>query len=244
MYDPAQLTDFRIILVEPAFEESIGYVARAMKNFGISNLSLVNPVARLGVSGRMRGGHAQDILGSLSVEASLRDALSGVSLAVGTTAQNAASPVNILRRPLTVRELGVALKNHTGTVGVVFGREGTGLTNVELGQCDTIATIPASDKYQTLNLSHAAAIVFYELFAATSKDRGELLASEDVKKTILSYFSTSAISAGLEEYKVGLTMRALRNVMGRSAIRRREASLLAGAFRQISDIVSPTSPSD
>lgn len=54
-------------MVEPEFEESIGFVARAMGNFGIADLRSVNPVAVLGSEGRIRGGHAQDILDSFTV---------------------------------------------------------------------------------------------------------------------------------------------------------------------------------
>ena len=65
-------------MVEPGFEESIGFVARAMKNFGLTSLRLVKPVADFGHDGRMRGGHAQDVLDSATVDDSLLEALDGV----------------------------------------------------------------------------------------------------------------------------------------------------------------------
>ena len=72
---------------------------------------------------------------------------------------------------MTPRELSKVLAQQAGTVGTVFGREGTGLNNHELSLCDAIVTIPASKAYQTLNLSHAAAIIFYELFKLRIKGR-------------------------------------------------------------------------
>ncbi|TMI37812.1 RNA methyltransferase [Candidatus Bathyarchaeota archaeon] len=69
--------DYRIVLVEPRFEESIGFVARAMKNFGLTSLRLVKPVTDFGHNGRMRGGHAQDVLDSTTVHESLLKALDG-----------------------------------------------------------------------------------------------------------------------------------------------------------------------
>jgi len=84
-------------------------------------------------------------------------------------------------------------------------------------------------------LSHAAPIIFYELFNSESKDAEEGLATDEVRDTILRYLSDSMTIAGVEDYKIGLTNRAVKNVLGRSAIRRREANVLAGALRRISN---------
>jgi TrmH family RNA methyltransferase len=234
------LADVRVILVEPRFEESIGFVARAMKNFGLSHLSLVNPVAILGPNGRMRGGHAQDVLDSIVENDSLNEALDGLDLSIGTTAQKSYAASNLVRKPMTPRELGRVLRNQAGMVGIVFGREGTGLTNVELRQCDATLTIPTVSEYQTLNLSHAAAIVFYELHSSAGECSPEWLASEEVKRTILGFLSKSAALSGIEEYERGLLNRAFRNILGRSAIRHREGSLLVEALRRISETLTRT----
>jgi tRNA/rRNA methyltransferase len=232
------LADVRVVIVEARFEESIGFVARAMKNFGLSKLDLVNPVANLGDVGRMRGGHAQEILDSIVKHDSLQKALDGVDLSVGTTAQTAFAFSNLLRKPMTPRELGHVCSHQIGKLALVFGREGTGLTNVELGQCDAIVTIPTAGDYETLNLSHAAAIIFYELFSPDEKGPGDVLATTDVKAAILRYFMESARLTGLEERKVGMLDRAFRNVLGRSAVRRREGSILTETLRRISETLA------
>src|SRR5205807_2411668 len=182
-----------------------------MKNFGLSNLHLVNPRTVLGPSGRMRGGHAQDVLDSIVEHRSLKDALEGLHLSIGTTAQRSYAASNLVRKPVTPRELGHVLKNRAGTVGIVFGREGTGLTNVELGHCDATLTIPAVSEYQTLNLSHAAAIVFYELHVAAGESSMDGLASERVKKTILSFLSDSALRSGSKARFLGSDSRTNRH---------------------------------
>jgi tRNA/rRNA methyltransferase len=225
-------------MVEPCFEESIGFVARAMKNFGLSDLHLVNPAMGLGSSGRMRGGHAQDVLDSIVVHDSLSAALDGLDLSIGTTAQRGHSSASLLRKLMTPEELGTSLAGLSGQVGLVFGREGSGLNNHELSLCDAIVTIPTAEVYPTLNVSHAAAVIFYELNKSALPAAGDDLASADVRRTILEYLSESLARAGLEEYRIGLTVHAFKSVMGRSAIRRREASLLAGALRHISAIAS------
>ncbi len=220
-------------MVEPCFQESIGFVARAMKNFGLEELHIVNPNVTLGDSGRMRGGHAQEVIDAIQAHRSLQEAIQGVDLSVGTTAQTSLSSANLLRRHVSPKELAEMLEPVEGTIALVFGREGTGLTNLELGMCDITMTIPAALEYPTLNLSHAAAIIFYELFTVNRDSFLEQMASEGVKKKILEFFGQSAAFAGNEEYKVGLAARALRNVLGRSAIRRREGNLLAGIMRKI-----------
>ena len=237
------MAEFRVVLVEPSFEESIGFVARAMKNFGLSNLHLVNPKTVLGPSGRMRGGHAQDVLDSIVEHSSLQDALEGLHLSIGTTADRSYTASNLVRKPMTPRALGHVLRKQSGSVGIVFGREGTGLTNVELGHCDATLTIPAVSEYQTLNLSHAAAIVFYELHVAAGDSSMDGLASERLKKTILGFLSDSALRSGIEEHDRALLTRAFRNVLGRSAIRHREGSLLAEVLRRISEALTRTKDS-
>jgi TrmH family RNA methyltransferase len=224
-----------VILVEPSFEESIGFVARAMKNFGLSNLHLVNPIATLGPNGRMRGGHAQEVLDLVVEHSSFVEALEGLDLCIGTTAQKSYDASNLLRKPMTPKELGTKVKSLTGTVGIAFGREGTGLTNSELDRCDATLTIPASSEYQTLNLSHAAAIIFYELHNPKGESSTGRLASDQVKKTILRFLSESAALSGIEAYDRALPARAFRNILGRSALRFREGNLLAEAMRRISE---------
>jgi tRNA/rRNA methyltransferase len=232
------LTDLRVILVEPSFEESIGFVARAMKNFGLSDLHVVNPKAILGPNGRMRAGHAQDVLDSIVRDRSLEEALEGIDLSVGTTAQRSYVSSNLVRKPMTPKELATVAKTQAGTVGIVFGREGTGLTNTELDQCDATLTIPASLEYQTLNLSHAAAIVFYEMHLMSGESATDHLASRQVKRTILRFLSESAAQSGMDEHDISLLARAFRNILGRSALRHREGSLLAESLRRVSETLT------
>ena len=213
-----------------------------MKNFGISNLHLVSPIATLGPNGRMRGGHAQDVLDSLVEHRSFAECLEGLDLCIGTTAQKSYDASNLIRKPMTPKELGTKVQSLAGTVGIVFGREGTGLTNSELDQCDATLTIPASSEYQTLNLSHAAAIVFYELNNPSSESLEDRLASDNVKKTILRFLSESAALSGMEAYDRGLLTRAFTNILGRSALRYREGNLLAEALRRISETLPRHSP--
>ncbi len=54
--------------------------------------------------------------------------------------------------------------NYNGNLALIFGREGNGLSNQEIALCDVIVSIPTHDNYPILNITHAAAIIFYEMF--------------------------------------------------------------------------------
>ncbi len=233
---------FTVVMVEPEFDETVGFIARAMKNFGLADLRLVNPVARLKRRAQMRAGHAQEVLANSQKFNSLSEAIADRDLTVGTTAQKARSQYRVLRRPASPKELAEQLKNIHGTVALVFGREGTGLTNQELEHCDMAVTIPSSPDYPTLNLSHAAAIVFYELFDPPMNIPTEQLAPQAVKVVMENFLGKSALLAGINVDERSLALRALKNILGRSAIRVREASLLAGVLRNITIALSSTHP--
>jgi len=124
----------------------------------------------------MRASHAQEILDTARTFGSLEDALDGADISVGTTALRTSSVYKILRKPVTPSEVAEILAGVNGQAALVFGREGTGLKNVELDMCDLTLTITASPKYPTLNISHAAAIIFHELYRSRAKVTNEILA--------------------------------------------------------------------
>ncbi len=223
-----------MVLVETEFEGTIGLIARAMKNFNLHDLRLVNPGANIGKRARMRASHAQEVLDKAQIFETLGEALVDADISVGTTAQRARSVYKILRKPVSPRELAESLRTLGGTVALVFGREGTGLNNSELNECDISLTIPASSAYPTLNITHAAVIVFHELYISASKTPGEILAGNEVRKHILAYVDSASETVGLRGDDRTLVGRAFKSVMGRSGLRAREASLLAGFLRKVS----------
>ena len=229
------LLDLLVVLVEPEFESTVGMIARAMKNFDLQELRLVNPVATIGREARMRASHAQEVLDGTRIFMRLRDALAQVDLSVATTAQRTLSIHKISRKPVTPKELAESLARVRGRIALVFGREGTGLNNGEIDLCDLTLTVPASPKYPTLNISHAAAIIFHELYTSTSTNPRDVLAGAEVKGRILSFLEQASDSMNLPSRNKLLVRRALKSLMGRSSVRAREASLLAGFFRNVSN---------
>lgn len=224
----------RVVLVEPESAGNIGAVARSMKNFELSDLWIVNQKAPLTMEARARAMHGYDVLTRAKRAKTLRQAVKGLDLVVGTSSVAATSRSNLSRVPLTPQELAQRVWRFKGNVGIVFGRESSGLSNKEVEACDCMVTIPASPLYNVLNLASAASIVFYEIFRSRATRNGPPLASESAKARLQSQFNLLVKQSGVQIHKRRLVQRCFRNVISRSFISRREASLLVGVFRRAS----------
>jgi TrmH family RNA methyltransferase len=224
----------RVILVEPESAGNIGAVARSMKNFALSDLWIVNPKTPITIESRAFAMHGYDVLKEAKRVKNLRQALRRLNLVVGTSAIVASSQSNITRVPMAPPELAQRVATFDGHVGIVFGRESSGLSNEEIKYCDLMVTIPANRNYNTLNIASAASIIFYELFQTSKTQLGPPLASHVVKERLLLEFSRLATKGGVQTHKRSLAKRSFRNIISRSFITRREASLLVGVFRRAS----------
>jgi TrmH family RNA methyltransferase len=222
----------RIILVEPEKAGNIGAVARAMKNFDLANLWIVNPKTSLSIEAKAFAMHGYDILAKARTVKTLKQTLKGLDLVVGTSAVAATSRSNLVRVPITPALLAAKIRACKGNVGILFGRESSGLSNKEVEACDVLVTIPASHTYNVLNLASAASIIFYELFQKQAIPNGPSLASKVVKVRMQSQFDHLVKASGVQQHKRKLAQRSFRNVISRSFISTREASLLLGVLRR------------
>jgi tRNA/rRNA methyltransferase len=221
----------RIVLLEPEKPGNIGSVARAMKNFDLSDLWIVHPKAQIDGESRAYAMHGLDILTSAHIAATLDEAITDIDVVVGTSAITARSASNLSRIAITPKDLAKKIAQSEGTIAVVFGRESCGLSNQEASKCDLMLTIPASHEYNVLNIASAASIVFYELFQQREQKKVEL-ASAASKRRLLGQFSRLLSLSDLQPHKRKLVQRAFRNIVSRSFISKREASLLVGVFRK------------
>ncbi len=227
-----------VVLVEPETPGNIGSVARVMKNFGMGRLVLVNPKCNpLDGEAYGRAMHASDVLKSAKVVkafGSLRkfDYVVGTTSALGTD-------YNVVRSPISPAQLSFQLRGKSGKAGIalVFGREGTGLTTKEIAACDVLVTIPSSKKYPALNLSHAVAIVLYELFQHFSQVKVSshfVLASAAEKKLALSMVNEilAAMDFSLDSKKKTQIMVWSR-LINKSFLTKREMYALLGFLRRV-----------
>jgi tRNA/rRNA methyltransferase len=153
-----------VVLVEPQLGENIGAAARAMANFGLSQLRLVrpreawpNPEAEKMASG------ADRVLAQATLYDTLEHALADCTLVFATTARahDQAKPVSGAAEAAAQMVPRVAGGEN---IAVVFGRERYGLENHEVGLADTIITLPVNPAFASLNLAQAVVIVAYEWF--------------------------------------------------------------------------------
>jgi tRNA/rRNA methyltransferase len=157
-----------VILVEPQLGENIGAAARAMANFGLSQLRLVkprqnwpNPDAKRVASG------ADRILADARLFDTIEAAIADCTLVLATTARAHDQAKPVIDAPEAAR-LGAARVAGGENVGILFGRERTGLENQEVALADRIVTLPVNPAFTSLNLGQAVVIVAYEWFKLAS----------------------------------------------------------------------------
>src|ERR1035438_5756310 len=162
---PRHLDNVTVILVEPAVPGNIGSAARAMTTMGLTDLVVLNGPKdfRTHMQTIMLGHGAGDLLKRARAVSTWEEATEGLHWLVGTTPRK--------RRPQfpQVVEAREAVKKiveltHKHRVGIVFGREEAGLSDVELRLCHDIVSVPQACEHPSLNLSQAVVLLSYEIY--------------------------------------------------------------------------------
>jgi tRNA/rRNA methyltransferase len=157
-----------VILVEPQLGENIGTTARAMANFGLSELRLVkprdtwpNPRARAAASG------ADRVLDAAKLFDTLEEAIADCTAVFATTARAHDQAKPVVDAAEAARQIAPRVAGGE-TIGLLFGRERWGLENDEVGLADQIITLPVNPAFASLNLAQAVLIIAYEWFKLTT----------------------------------------------------------------------------
>ena len=168
------LNHIRVVLVEPAGALNVGAIARVMKNFGLTQLAIVQPRCEvLGDEARQMAVHAADVLESALITETIPEALVSCQRAIATTARPRA-----LETPLETPEDALPWLLESGeqegqeeqgsgrevVSAILFGPEERGLSNTELNYAQRFIRIPSSDAYPSLNLAQAVAVCSYTLY--------------------------------------------------------------------------------
>jgi tRNA/rRNA methyltransferase len=151
-----------IILVNPFLDQNVGSVARAMLNFGLSELRVVDPVCDIrSDAARALAAGAAEVLEKAKVYPTVKECISDLNRVIATTIRPRYMSQTIFSPSAGAA---YALEQNGLSVGIMFGRERSGLTNDEIALADSILTIPTFPGFSSLNLAQAVNIVSYEVW--------------------------------------------------------------------------------
>lgn len=243
-----------VVLVNPQLGENIGTAARAMANFGLHELRIVDPrdgwpneKALTASSG------ANWIIESATVHETLADALRDVNYVYATTAR----PRGMIKEVITPEQAGDDMRARVGRgerIALLFGRERWGLNNDEVSLADVIVTAPVNPAFASINIAQAVLLMGYEWF----KDQAETLgqqtpelpaldgpglqtpdtrpATKEELYGFLDHLERELDTAGFfktEDKKPGM-MRNIRNLYARAELTEQEVRSLRGMVASLS----------
>jgi tRNA/rRNA methyltransferase/tRNA (cytidine32/uridine32-2'-O)-methyltransferase len=227
----------RIVLLRPRNADNLGAIARAMKNFGLSDWVVVSPNPKLlEVPGMNRlAVKAGELLESVRRVDTFAEAISDCSWVVGTTMRLIDG-----RRRMTPREFADhAAERSDETWALVFGDERNGLMNEDVEQCHALSFIPSSEDQPSLNLAQAVVVYGYELAMAR---RGEVkanpvtLADDAMLRQVRTSLELGLSASGFLRSQSD-DRHAVEELMGsliRGRLTKKEAQLWIAAWRVVS----------
>lgn len=227
-----------VAVVDAETPGNVGTIARSMKNFGLSELLLVDP-PELDPDGEAYGfaGQAREDILPNAREVTFDYLVENYHTVACTATTNEDDSSHVRYPAKTPSELADSLAGVEADTCVVFGRERVGLTNDELERLDEICSIPASADYPVLNLGQAATIVLYELRDLTVErdqhpDDIHVRADEAAVEGLHGEFADFLDSIDHPEEKRHRVRRLFRRLVGRAQPTGREAKTLRGVFRR------------
>lgn len=235
------LDRIRVVLVGTQHPGNIGSAARAMKTMGLSRLVLVAPEkAPNGDSSALAAG-ADDVLAAAATHDTLAEAVADCRLVLGCTARSRRIQLEELTPRLGAQRM-LADAATGAEVGLVFGRERTGLTNEELQLCHLAVHIPANPDYSSLNLAAAVQVLSYELRMALLADVAESAEPADSERReppashaeLEGFYTQLADTLDAIDFHKGRApesaMRKLRRLFNRAGMDAREVRILRGVL--------------
>ena len=154
--------NYGFVLIQPQLGENIGASARSLKNFGFSNLIITNPKCGWpNIKAKATSVGAFDILSKTKVFKSTETAINNFDLIFSFSAR---------KRDINKKHIGmydflkIIKKQKNKKIGLMFGPEASGLSNLDLSYANYVVQIPSSPKFKSMNLSHSITLVCYELF--------------------------------------------------------------------------------
>jgi len=233
------------ILVRPQIGENIGSVARAIKNFNIKYLRIVNPRCNWPSQKALATSvGAKDVLKSTKIYDSVEKSIEDLDIIFASSSR--IRKVN--KSVISVSNLQTKIKKGR-KVGILFGPESSGLSNDEISCANYLVKIPSNKKFSSLNLSHSAIIFCFEIFKHFSRRKFEYKTSYKsslAKKSEVNKFLSFIIS-GLDkkgflqpDHKRSSMIRNINNIFHRLNLSEQEIRVLLGIFSTLNQINKKT----
>ncbi|MGD8408098.1 MAG: tRNA (cytosine(32)/uridine(32)-2'-O)-methyltransferase TrmJ [Thiohalophilus sp.] len=243
-----RLSRVRVVLVNTSHPGNIGAVARAMKNMGLTQLVLVDPLEFPSGEARARASGANDILEQARVVSSLDEAVAGCALVMGASARLRSIPwPGLDPRAAAEKVLDVV---DTAEAALVLGRENNGLNNEELERCNYLVHIPANPDYSSLNIAAAAQVLVYELRMSLLEREGQRdnrfhsdqprATADDLERLYAHLEQTLTELDFLKPSAPRQIMRRLRRLYGRAELDKMEINILRGILTATQEKLSGT----
>ncbi len=159
-----------IVLDHPQLGENIGFAARAMLNCGLVNLRLVAPRGDWpNANAVSAAAGATAVLDAAQISDDLPGATRDVTRLYATTARPRDMRKPVLNARAAAADMVRAIQGGA-KVGILFGRERTGLENDDIARADAIIEVPLNPEFSSLNLAQAVLLVGYEWRLAAIED--------------------------------------------------------------------------
>ncbi len=244
-----------VILVNPQLGENIGTTARAMANFGLSRLRLVEPRDGWPNQWAVKAASGADfILEAARVFDSLEEAIADLHYVYATTAR----PRGMTKEVITPEQAGHDMRRRVAEgqgLGILFGRERWGLNNDEVSLADVIVTAPVNPAFASINMAQAVLLMAYEWYRHEGRSlgmaTGEAPAMQPGLQLAGSRPANKAELIGMFEHLEGdldeagyfkspdmrpTIVRNLRNMFGRAELSEQEVRTFRGIIRALSGI--------
>jgi tRNA (cytidine32/uridine32-2'-O)-methyltransferase len=224
--------NIRIVLVNTSHPGNIGAAARAMKNMGLSELYLVEPLSFPHADASARASGADDLLARATVCPTVEEAVAGCSLVFGASARLRSLPWPLAEPREAAGQIVGA--SQQAPVAVVFGREHSGLTNDELLCCNALVHIPCNEDFSSLNVAAAVQVLSYEILMAARQGVTEVEAdsppatADEIERFFQHLEETLIEIDFLNPEKPRQLMRRLRRLYNRSRLEETEVNILRG----------------
>jgi tRNA/rRNA methyltransferase len=229
-----------IILVEPQLGENIGTAARAMANFGLSDLRIVNPREGWPNPKAVAAASGAPVVDAVRAFDTLREAIADLNYLFAATARSREVAKPVVGPRAAVEAARARMAAGQG-VGILFGRERNGLTNEEVSLADAILTLPIDPGFSSLNVAQAVLIVAYEWRIAGLREEVAALpfdggidppAPKEELTRMFEHFEGALDRAGFfrPPEKRGHMVLALRSMLHRAGLTEQEVRTLRGVI--------------